>query len=409
MCRACGSTSDGQGRHCARPEGFSETESDRRNRGRNLDNAQEHLASGDPQAAANSMARAVAAHRTASGVSQGGPAQDPAKVSGPVVDFIVSPSDVPAAIARIERSNVEREKVGLNPLSIDTTRQYTPVDGDPIMVMESTTIRVYGGTQDELRKVSVGSVRSEPERKVDTNAVLQAASTAARLDGGVYITREAGGNNSTPAQVIGCLSAAPRSERRNRLAPTHADKEMAGKVRMWIRSQQSTSDYNAALRHSVAEKYMSLRDVGMASSAVKGYLQHRVRVDQMRADYEAQKARDERAGASAPRGDANPVYSTNPRGSRWLAKPEDKVTVKARIERIVMVDNAQGYQPRALHIMRTPDGDLVRWMASEPHGLMEGDTLTFQGTIKGHSTFNNEKQTEVWYCKNLVLHQPESV
>lgn len=399
MCRShndpCGS------RRCARPDGFTETESDLRNTSRNLGNAQGHLEAGDAQAAANSLARAAAAHRSASGVSMGGPTQDPTAVAGPVRDFQVSPGDVPTAIARVEQINLQREKVGLAPMGIDVTRQYTPVDGDPIMAYESNTVRVYGASPEELSRVSLGNVRSEPERKVKTMAVLEASVAATRASGGRYISRQEG-VNSIPSQVDRYIAAAPGSPERARIAPTQEDKSEAARVRMWVRTQQPTSAYLQSLRHSVAEEYMSVREAGVASSALNGYLQHRERTRRAAAQYEAEK---QRVGAAAG---GQPIYSPRPQGSRWLGTRGQKYTMVATVLSQEPIYNEYSTQPQVVYTMRTPEGDLLRWKASSPAGLREGDSVTFEGKVKDHSTFQQEKQTEVWYCKNFRLHQPQN-
>lgn len=48
----------------------------------------------------------------------------------------------------------------------------------------------------------------------------------------------------------------------------------------------------------------------------------------------------------------------------------------------------------------------MRWFASEDQGMETGDAVTVQGTIRDHSTFNGERQTEMWYCKAPVIHPP---
>jgi len=59
-------------------------------------------------------------------------------------------------------------------------------------------------------------------------------------------------------------------------------------------------------------------------------------------------------------------------------------------------------RPHFLYIMRTPGGDLARWMASRDAGMEAGDDITLRGTVKGHSTFNGERQTEVFYCRPTI-------
>lgn len=398
MCRSCDETPDGQGRRCGRPEGFSETEADRRNRARNLANAQSHLTSGDAQSAANSLARAAAAHRGAVGAPVGGPVQAPAEAAGPHRDFVVSPADTPTAVARIEMMNQDRAKVGLPPIQVDVTRSYQTDPSDPIYAMESSTVRVQGATQEELDRVSIGNVRTEPERKVKAAAVMEAAVVAHRLNGNVYVARGEG-ENAVPDQVNRYIAEGPNGPLRQRLAATQADKTEAGRVRIWVRSQQPTSDYQAALRHALSSEYMSVREAGTAASALSGWTRYQARLEEVR-----QQALAKQGGQQASTGPA--VHSPSPGGSRWLGQKEQKVSITARVEVAHPVRNDRSPYPRVLYIMRTPQGDLVRWFASEDQGMEPGDAVTVKGTIKDHSTFNGERQTELWYCKAPVIHPP---
>lgn len=398
MCKACDETPDNQGRRCGRPEGFSEAEADRRNRARNLSNAQSHLTSGDAQSASNSLARAVAAHRGAVGAPVGGPVQAPAEAEGPHRDFIVSPADTPTAVARIEMMNQERAKVGLPPMKVDVTRSHQTDPSDPIFATESSTVRVQGASQEELDRLSVGNVRTEPERKVKAAAVMDAAVVAHRLNGKVYVPRGEG-ENSVPDQVNRFVAEGPNGPLRQRLAPTQADKDEAGRVHIWVRSQQPTSDYQAALRHALSSEYVSVREVGTAASAMSGFTRYQERLEEAR-----QKALAK--NASQQKSDGPPVHSPRPAGSRWLGQKEQKVSVTAHVELAHPVRNDKSPYPRVLYIMRTPQGDLVRWFAAEDQGMEKGDAVTVQGTIKDHSTFNGERQTEMWYCKAPVIHPP---
>lgn len=401
MCRACDETPDNQGRHCGRPDGFTEAEADRRNRTRNLTNAQSHLDSGDAQSAANSFAHAVAAHRSAVGGPVGGPVQDPAQADGPHRDFVVSPSDTPTAVARIEMMNQERAKVGLPPMQVDVSRSYQPDTSDPIFAMESSTVRVQGASQEELDRLSIGNVRSEPERKVKSSVVMQAAVVAHRLNGKVYVPRGEGAN-SVPDQVNRYIGEGPNGPLRQHLAPTQADKDEAGRVHIWVRTQQPTSDYQAALRHALNDNYMSVREAGTAASALSGFTRYQNRLEETR-----QKVLAKNGGQQTTSG--SEAHSPRPAGSRWLGQKEQKVSITAHVQVAHPVLTDKSPYPRVLYIMRTPQGDLVRWFAAESQGMRPGDAVTVQGTIKDHSTFNGERQTEMWYCKAPVIHPPVKV
>lgn len=386
MCRACGDTPDGSGRRCNRPDGFTPVESDQRNRLRNLANARDALNKGNPQEAANALAHALAAQRALDGGS-GVPIGDPTPTKEPHRDFTVNPSDLDKAKARIEALNKKREQSGRGPMTMEVTRQHKPIPGDPIVAWEQATVRVSGATEEELAKTTLGSdVRDAAEKRVRTLAVLETAAAATRINGGVYASRQEAGENSVPAVVDAYIADAPDGSVRKVLAPTAQDREMAIKVRMWVRGQPATSEYIQSVRHSVAEDYMSMRHVGTASSAISGYLRHEERMAKHTAEH-----------GVAP-------ISPRVTGSRWLNKPGDKIILTARVERVVPVYHENRALPRYLHIMRTPDGDLVRWMAPETQGIAEGDDVTVKATVKGHSTFNGEKQTEVYYAQAPRIH-----
>lgn len=391
MCDACHETPDGQGRRCNRPDGFTPQEGDRRNRSRNMGNARQALSDGDPQAAANSLARALAAQQSLDG-GPSAPVQAPAENSGMHRDFAVSPSDLPTALSHIEQENVAREKVGLPRMEADVSRQRQNDPNDPIMAYERATVRVSNASEDDLNRLNLGNVRDTPERKVRTHAVLEAAAASTRLNGGVYTPRSEG-ENSVPAQVNAYVSDSPNGPHRTRLAPTEEDKKTAVNVRMWARSRQPTSDYLVALRHSMSEEYMSPREAGTASSAISGFQRYREQLDQNKAQ------------STAPSQAAAPAAG----GSRWLSSPGDKVTVPAHIVHAQpQYDPEHPERVKHLYVMRTPDGDLVRWMASSDKYLREGDDVTLQGTVKAHSTHDGERQTEIFYCKPPALHPKQA-
>ena len=171
---------------------------------------------------------------------------------------------------------------------------------------------------------------------------------------------------------------------------------------IWVRSQPPTGDYQAALRHALSTEYMSVREAGTAASALSGFTRYQERLKRARQNALAKKGDQQAHGGPA-------VYSPRPAGSRWLGQKNQKVSITARVEVAHPVRNDKSPYPRVLYIMRTPQGDLVRWFASEDQGMEPGDAVTIRGTIKDHSTFNGERQTEMWYCKAPVIHPPMRV
>lgn len=400
MCEACRDQPDPNLARCNRPDGFSTTEANKRNRTRNLNNASGSIARGDFQAAANSLNLAAHAQTQLNG-GPVTPETDPAETAGPSRDFIVNPADLAAAEGRLEQLNVDRKKVGRPELSIEVTKQYAPDPKDPIYTWERNTIRVSGATEDELGRLSVGSVREHGERKVNTFAVLEAAVAANRLNGGEYIASSTGDDRAVPAQVRAFLNDSPGGPVRRRLTPTTEDRQTAKLVRGWIRTQSPTNEYAAALRHSVSENSMSVREAGTAASGLRGYLQHQHRLAEQRAA--AATAQPTRPGRAL----SGPALSPRPQGSRWLARPQDHVTITARVVGLEEVETP-GRWPKIRHTMVTPDGDVVSWLAPNDKGIDVGEDITVQGQIKAHSFApNGEKQTELFWCKEPAIHSPQ--
>lgn len=399
MCRACHETSNGLGRRCSdRDDGFTATESAQRNRVRNLQNAQKNLAEGNAQAAANSLVHAVSAQRDLDG-GRVVPESNPGTVEGPSRDLIVSPTSLDRALGKIDMMNAQRERAGQKPIDVGFTKQHRPVPGDDVAAWEQVTVRLSGVPQEELDRVAFGKdVRTSAEKVYKTEAVLQAAAASVRLSNGVYVTRRDGGAQSTPAQVEAYLADSPGGPVRTAMKPnTGDDFSNAVHVRMWVSASKPSSDYGRAVRKSVMQPYMPARDVGTATSAISGYL----RAQQQQAAPSASTT----SGQSAP-----PPRPQNE--SRWLGSPGQKIVMPARVEAVhelqmdrpdINWNKRPEGEPHYLYIFRTPEGDSVRWLASRTQGLRKGDSVTLQGTVKDHSKFRGERQTEMFYC-DVAIH-----
>lgn len=380
MCRACQDTPDGAPRRCNRSDGFSPVESEQRNRVRNLRSASEALAAGDPQAAANALAAAIAADRRLTGFNPV-PVAEPSASEQPHLDVVLSPSEVDRFEAQFEALNRKRVAEGRGRLGVEVTRQRRPVEGDPVLAWEQATVRVTGSREDIDRLGFSSNARTEPEKRAKTHEVLAAACAAVRQSGGQYVPRSDAGEGSTPGLVDAYVADAPGGPARARLEPTEVDRAMAVDVRRWARQQDPSSEYVRALRHAVADEYVSMREVGTAASAVAGYLRYRT-------------------AAATPResgGSVTPIRQ-RPRRSRWLARPGEKVFITGEVVRADPLRIRERLDPHFLYVFRTPDGDLVKWIASSTQGLEVGNFVSLRGTVKAHGEFGGERQTEMHYC-----------
>lgn len=110
----------------------------------------------------------------------------------------------------------------------------------------------------------------------------------------------------------------------------------------------------------------------------------------------------EHAPASEPEPRPSPPPRPSGHVSRWFGEEGESVTFRARVEAMHPIHHESRLRPHFLYIMRTHEGDLVRWMASRDAGMESGDDITLRGTVKAHSSFNGERQTEVFYCKPTI-------
>lgn len=395
MCKACAETPDNQGRRCNRPEGqFTANEGDQRTVRRGLWSALAGLRNGDPQDASNALVHAVAAQQRIDGEGEV-PTGEMAPTVTPHRDFAVSPSQIQVAEGRLELASLMRTRAGLEPLVITKSRSVVPVDEDGVLVEELIHLRAEGATQEELNSLKVTDGAHAPERKANTMAVLEASCAAVRLNGGVYVPRNQ--PNSTPSQIERYLAAEPGSPERLRLRPTAQDKEQAMAVRVWVGSQVGTNSYIQNLRQAVSRDHMALSDAGIASSAVKGFQDARKRY----AELGARTAAQGNGGAASPMdGGSTPGMAVS--RSRFLNQPGDKIRVTGVVEKAVRVFNERSPRPNYLYLVRTPEGDLVRWMATNEQGLEENDHVTLMGKVKQHSMFQGERQTEMFYCSAAI-------
>src|SRR5699024_7231841 len=293
----------------------------------------------------------------------------------PYRDAIISPSEVSTAEDRLNQINQQRAAEGKTPLHVEVTRQTRPDEHDPVMIWERATARISGASEEELQDIDLTNVAAEPEKKARTEAVLAATMAITRIDSaGEYVSRNEGGGDSTPARAIQYVNDAPGGELRTRYAPTSKDFQKARNVRAWARTVQPTNDYMQAMRSFVGAEQLGPRGIGTAASAVAAY----------NSSVSTSQGRGSGLGAA--------------KGSRWLNTPGDKIMVTGRVEQVTPVFHEKRWDPRHLYIIRTPEGDAVKWLPSDFRGFRMGEEVTLRGVVKQHLTFRGERQTEMYYC-----------
>ena len=373
MCRSCAEQPDPTKRRCNRSDGHTVPEADARNRARNATNAVDRLADGDPQAAANALTHAVAANQRLTGTTTGS-VGNPSPTPGDHRDIVTNGTDALVIRTRLDVINGNRAKVGRQPIIAETTRQYLPEPQDDFFVLEQTTLRLSGADQDELDGLNVGSYRTELERKVRTDAMMNATMAIIRMDG-KFIPRSSPDLVPTADKVLDYLRERPDGRLRNLVKIKDEDRRMAAEVLHHARNVRDTNEFTKALRRAASADCLSSRDVPTLASAYQGW------------------ARD-----NATPNVATPA--TQGHQSRWIGRRNEQVTIVAKVLDVQHVFNAYDPgQPKTLHVLRSVDGDLIRWVATKGQGIRAGDTITVVGKVKDHSWVADERQTEIWYAQ----------
>lgn len=416
MCRSCDETPDSLPRRCNRPDGFSAAEGDSRTVARNLTTANDALVGGDPQRAADSLARAAAAQQRLSGLAGQSRLPGGGEDRSIYVDTPVASTDVEHVTVALGIENQARVARGEAPLSWEVHQHQYPVAGDPLKAWEQSVVRVFGPqASTALSRVAVyRGVGNQAVKVVSAEQVIAAALVSQRLTGG-YVVRGMG-PVSTAENVAAYVNAEPGSPARAALTPSAEDVQEARRIIGWLRMAPVTSDFQTTVRSLVGRGFVPTRSVGTAAASVVLYNRHlrEVAVAEQARHLRAQAARDAvQRGVSG--GTVPPDESARSRNSghtgatvktlRHLGKRGDVVTTRAKVVKVKEVYHRSRREARFLYVMEDPDGNSIRWLATKTAGMREGDPVTISGTVKELSEFAGKPETVMHYCK-VRIHAP---
>jgi hypothetical protein len=160
---------------------------------------------------------------------------------------------------------------------------------------------------------------------------------------------------------------------------------------IWLESQEETSQYISNLKVICKTKYCEYRDTGILASLPAAYY---------KATETAIKKQAEKTSKAI---------------SEYVGNVGDKVTLTLTYKKYISYEVQFGYRPEIAHIHLFVDksGNAYKWntnkvlftlslddMGWEKYNYInEGQTLTIKGSIKAHTEYNGEKQTELTRCK----------
>ena len=89
--------------------------------------------------------------------------------------------------------------------------------------------------------------------------------------------------------------------------------------------------------------------------------------------------------------------------SQYVGQEGDKINITATFDHTAWFDYKMGWmeQRMYIHTFKDPEGNKLVWKTSSNSlpDLEEGDTVQITGTVKEHSTYQDEKQTVLTRCK----------
>jgi hypothetical protein len=183
------------------------------------------------------------------------------------------------------------------------------------------------------------------------------------------------GKTSTAELTLTAIDKAYKNrDPKPELFPTTEAHALASKVLAWAPDwieRERSNDYVWNMSVVLASPYVPMRSVGLAVSAIGAYQR-----DMQRAVERAAKAQ------------ASP--------SQFLGSIGDKLTLTLTVKALRYIDNGYG---TTLVTFTDTEGNVVKWFASNPGKLTEGNTANVTGTVKKHEEWQGIKSTVITRAK----------
>ena len=231
-------------------------------------------------------------------------------------------------------------------------------------------IKEAGGADDEG-----GYSRASMPDEYDPLEVMTWTASVTRLDG--FVSKKAAGEDkpSTSGIVTSMLSDPPTHPEsrhkwlaaRERYKPTPADEAKGKAVLAWAQALAGGTDYELNVRLVASQPVIKASHIGTLASAIAGY--------------------DREHGTAAVR-----AARAAGGGSHWVGEVGKRLEWTLTVERIFDLEGAYGMLH--IHTMRDPAGNAIVWKTTSKR-LEPGETVSGKGTVKAHTEYKGEQQTEI--------------
>jgi hypothetical protein len=217
----------------------------------------------------------------------------------------------------------------------------------------------------------------------DPTLFLTWTAAACRLAG--YVSRKAvetSGGQTTGSFVVYLLTQqfglglTEWTRLRAEYQPTDADKARAAAALTWARALTGATDYEASIALVARQPQIEPKHAGILASVIPAHA--RVISDQV-----ARQAR-----------------SLTP--SAHQGAPKDKIEVELTVERVATIPTDFG--PKHINTLRDATGNCYVWRTATV-ALTTGAILTVAATIKAHSEYRGEQQTELTRCTTYTTEE----
>lgn len=156
-------------------------------------------------------------------------------------------------------------------------------------------------------------------------------------------------------------------------ACTEANESIVAAALEWINAQEDELGYIHNLKVACSREYCESRDLGIIASLLPAHFKAM--------EKEAARLAREAAKANKPQ-------------SNWVGEVGQRIEITAECKCLASWDSdfGVGY----LYKFTTADGNIFTWKTGK---AIEDGQVTLKGTIKAHTEFRDEKQTELTRCK----------
>lgn len=156
-------------------------------------------------------------------------------------------------------------------------------------------------------------------------------------------------------------------------ADTEENKKVVKSALEWISSQEDDFGYIHNLKVACDREYCEARDFGIIASLIPAHFKA--------VEKETNRLACEAAKANKPR-------------SNWVGEVGQRIEITAECKCVASWYNDFG--PGYLYKFTTADGNIFTWKTGK---VIENGQVILKGTIKAHTEFRDEKQTELTRCK----------